>query len=157
MKKGQIASYIEWTLKLIPVFIIAVFIFVIASKQINAPLETHPLEAKLTMNALKYHCLILEKERPQLGVIDIEKFTEDKIKKCYSKNELGYTLTLLNKEKEELKKIKNFPSLNHERILPVCETIPEYECATTEEFILIYNKGTLEPSFLKLEVVNRVA
>ena len=154
MKKGQTAEYIQWILNFIPVFIVAVFIFIVASQHINKPYDIHEEEVEILIANLLYKCLA-EESNP--GLIQSKKISEAHLKDCYSKQTMGYKLTFLNKEKKEFASLKNFPNLNQEKALPVCSTIPEFTCATRTLLSAMKTEEKIEPIYIKVEVINRVA
>ena len=154
MKKGSTVQYINWIMSIGLAIIISIFIFLIASTYLGQPVQTTEFEATLLTNSLTYNCLRFD-DTARLGTIDLGKLNDDHLKNCYAKPNIGYKVTFLDEKRQEIKSAKYFPSLNQEKIIPVCDTLPEFKCSSREVFTLTNSELTTK-GFLNIEVISHV-
>ena len=146
-KKGDVP--LEESLSLFPqmllLIVILVFISVVLFTYLNVDIDINNTETILLARALKYspECLAIEP-----GIIDIEKLTEDRLRQCYTKDNVKYNVRIL-KANEEIKYIKTMNARDLANF-KVCSTTPNVWCTTKYEKVLI--KDTT-PVTMEVEVI----
>lgn len=158
MNKKGLFNVVEIIIYLIFVLVLAVFIYLAAFDYLNEDINTANLETFLLLKKLIYSdsCLAYTDDlRVHLGTIDLEKLNSQRINMCFTKKDFGYFVKLLSKEGNTIKTASNLDD-RQEAYLPVCKTIPKYECTSKKTPILYYDKGERKQGFLTLEVIKLV-
>src|SRR3989344_4453516 len=128
----------RWIIDFSITFILAVFILIIALVFVNEKIDTNPIEADNIIINLVYSCLVYSDEVSSYpGVIDINKLSKDRIKSCFSKDSLGYTVSLYDLEGNLIRNID--PEFNLNVFIPICEGNKDFICSENKEFILYMN------------------
>ena len=144
-KKAQAETVIDFTKLIINfglVVIVAVFMLIVLLSFLNTEYKTHSFEAKLLTKSLisSENCLAYnDKIKTYNGVIDLEKFSNERLKNCFSNPRLAYTLRLFDLEKNEIK----FSAPEHKLLdfLNICSPLKEYKCSTNHNYVLYSDKN----------------
>ena len=137
MKRANFApDLMYWFPRMFATILIFFFLSVILFSFFGQEINLTKLETELISNHLIYDCLVLEKGgNKQIGVIDKEKFTQHIISECIRRDNLGYKVTLGEKELFVMEKqFKDY--------FDVCKSIKSFECEKKEHLVLVENKLT---------------
>ncbi|HZX12665.1 MAG TPA: hypothetical protein VFE88_04385 [Candidatus Nanoarchaeia archaeon] len=148
----------QWFVRLTAAIAVVVFVMITIFAYRSEEVKTEVLENNILSVLLKSspNCLALEeKEVVYANVIDVSKMEALKLRKCFKKDNVFFRLTLSSFEGKEVKAASLIP-LNVERLVPVCGSLPEYECVTWEEYALYKEGEKVVPGVLKVEVVRHV-
>ncbi len=161
-KKADGGNFLQLFIKFVPVFIVSGIIAIVAWNYLNEDINTHNLETYLLTKDLLYSdsCLAVSDKNPL--VVDIKKISDERLASCFNKNNMGYRVTLLDKDKNEIKTAKSL-TVKQEGYLvktkkgyPVCKSIPEYRCSQRTDPVLYLSDDEKKFGFLVTEVINFV-
>ena len=163
-KRADAGNFLQFFIKFIPVFIVSGFIAIVAWNYLNEDINTHNLETYILTKDLLYSdsCLALSDSNVHPMTIDVKKISDEKLASCFTKSNMGYRITLLDKDKNEVKSAKSL-TVRQEGYLvktksgyPVCKSIPEYRCSQRIDPILYSSDDNKKLGFLVTEVINFV-
>jgi len=168
MKKGILAAdAVELLIKLFFVFTFAIFLYVVSYSYLKEPVNIANLESYLLSRNLLYSdsCLAYSDEVKIYPLqVDVKKLSDERLNACFSKETMGFRVTLYDKKGREVKSAKSL-TVKQEGLLtrgtkllyPVCNSVPQYKCSIRKDLVL-YNakEDNLAQGFLVTEVVNFV-
>lgn len=157
MKKAQLD--IVWFWRIAITLIIILFIYFVSIDYLSATINSEDLEEQIFLNNLltSEDCLAYKSKRTYPGIIDIQNFNEERLRKCYDKSDFGYRLTLTDINNNQINKISVL-SKDQANFIDICSSIKSHVCTTNKIYVLIKEKG-LKQGILKSEVIrnaNRV-
>jgi len=152
-KRGDtiIGAAVNW-INLLLVILVAGFMVMVAIRFINEKYETHYLESRMFYESLVYDkdCLAYyDGFKTHIGIIDFNRFS--KINQCYSRPNLGYSVSLFDLKDNKLNFVSSESKLND--ILPICSSLPDYKCSTKKNYITYFKDNKLNNGFLVIEVI----
>lgn len=134
-----------WIWRFIPTVAILFFLGLILFVFLGQEVDITEAETKILSNHLIYSCLVYNDGiRDIIGVVDMNKLSEENLKDCVSRQNLGYKVSLKNKEVYVM-------SADYRKWFDVCRTIKDFECTKNEEFVLVNQE--LKPEILTVEVI----
>jgi len=154
--KGAITTeWIKWLLNIFVIIVVIMFVFAVALSFLRERFETHDIEVFTLSRVFFYseNCLALSNDNRIIpGIIDLDKLTVDNLLSCYSKEGLGYTVSVTDLDNNEIKFVNPKFSINY--YLPVCSALKEYRCSKNKYYILYKNNNKIVSGFLNLEVIS---
>lgn len=140
-----------WRLLIITIIVVCIWIFtfVYLSKDINpSDIEINSFKNRLLFspNCLAY----TENNIVSPGIVDLTKFENVNLNKCYQKNNFEFGLKLLDLNKNEIKSIQSNPAmLKNQDICNAYNT----QCSNLKEYVLIKNKDEENPAILDIILI----
>src|SRR3989344_424483 len=151
-KKGIAETIIDYTRLMINlglVIIVSIFIVAVAFKFLNTEYRTNDFEAKLLARSLitADNCLSYSNGVDvNQGLIDLNKFSDERLKICFSSPRIGYVAKLLDLENNQLAIAS--PESKLLDFLPICSSLPEYKCTEKYNYVLYYKDNEIKPGIL---------
>ncbi len=155
IKKGAVGLEATlWLWRLIPVFILAVFFYIVVLFYRGESFNTTYLDQELVIrNLFTKECLGQENARS--GIIDVQKISDIKLQTCAQKENQWYGIKLRNTQGELVKEASVMP-VHIQNLIPVCPSVPEYQCTQKQVYVLYQDQNQQKPGILEVERVQRV-
>lgn len=158
MNKKGIFDILEIGIYMFFVIAVSIFIFLVAFKYLNEKIDTSNLEINLLTKRLIYSdsCLAYRDEvRTYQGVVDLSKLSFNRLNSCFSKETTGYSINIMDINGTAIKSANNL-NLKQAAYLPVCKTVPGYECLKKKNLVSYYDGIGIKTGFIVIEVINFV-
>jgi len=159
MKKGSVILG-EETIKMLPRIFLAgfvlFFIFLILGVYLARDVRTEELEHSLLIKRLFYdqNCFSFTDERSYPGIIDLNKFQEERLEKCAFKEKIGYRLDLKEMNGDSIKSVEVNKKIT--ALLDFCDTQKKnFQCYQDRNFVLVEEQGERRNALLDIFVVIR--
>src|SRR3989344_4438994 len=154
-KSGNLAfDAPRWIIDFSITFVLAIFIFIVLFNFINENIPIHDIEADNVMKNLLYsdYCLVYSDEFGSYpGIVDLNKLSKENLISCFAKDGLGYTVSVLDAEGNELKSID--PEFNYNMFIPICKGNKDFVCSEKKDFVLYMKDGKKYPGIINVEVI----
>lgn len=156
MKKGSFIITTEtllWSARLVFLIVVAFSVFFVVSSHARREIKIEEFEMDILITRLVYSpsCLVYNDSRGYPGVIDLEKFIEDRLGNCSYRDDLSAKLVLIDLDGNEVAKI--FKNKDEFIMLePLCG-FEKYKCVNRQRYVLIYDKGNLKEGILNVTMV----
>jgi len=154
MKKAQID--IVWLWRIAITFIIVGFIYFVTVDYLSAEIKTGGIEEQILLNNLisSEDCLAYKDARTFPGIIDLEKFNEARLRKCYDKNNFGFRISIAELSNiNSITKSVDILSDEKKNIIDVCSSVQSYKCADISQYVLVKDNDKTYPAVIKLKVI----
>ncbi len=154
-KEGEMFNltkeWVVWIIRAIVFFIIASTIFILVYISINSEYQIGGLKHSLLRQHLIYdkNCLAYENDRVYPGIIDLSKFTQANLERCFESKDHG---TQINLKTSSLNTIKLNEKLNK---FEFCFDKKNFYCSNTTFYVLVNNNGNVEPGILNINILNQ--
>jgi|SRR3989344_1456471 len=141
---------IIWIVNAIIFFIAIALIVAILYIPINIEFKTDGLRHSLLRQHLLYdkNCLAYEQDRVYPGIVDINKFTQSNLEKCFDTKFYGTQLVL---KTDSISTIKLNEELNKYEF---CVAKNDFYCSNTTYYILVKDKE-IKPATLYITLLNK--
>src|SRR3989344_5827589 len=141
MPEREIFEYNEdiwiWILRIFVTMVIIIFIFVFTWIYFNKDMSTEKIELNSLTNRLLFSpdCLAYSSENHvEPGTIDISKFDDIRMNRCFKKNNYDFELKLYDLNNNEIKKIKS--SETGLELAALCSSLSTIQCSNSKEYVL---------------------
>lgn len=137
---------------------IAVFMFLILFKYTNEEINTNNIETYLLTKKITYSesCLAYnDGARVQQGTVDLRKLDNLRLRNCFSKESLGFTIKIKDLQGREIKSASTL-SLGQQGTVEVCQISSGYECYTKRKMISYFDGTQTKTGIMNLGVVKVV-
>ena len=130
-----------WLYRAVALAVVFILMVLIIRIPINTNTDINDLEHSVLKQRLIYdkNCLAYEDERVYPGVIDLNKFNQERINKCFSTEKYGLKLNLNHEETQTIIVNKNLVDKNI-----FCFDKKHFACTNTTYYILIKNQSKLD-------------
>lgn len=144
------SEMVIWIWRFLFLIVVSIIFVFILSSYVHREIKIADLQENILITRLLYsqNCFGYEDVRIYPGIIDLEKFNEENLKKCIAhENRIKFKLTLSN-EANEIKTIKDEEEIDD--LIPLCEIKEKpFTCFNETKYVLIknekkeFNKGFL--------------
>ena len=158
MNKKGIFNPVEIMFYIMVVIIVAVFIALAISKFTNEKIDTVNLETFLLERKLidSDSCLAYKDDlKIYLGIVALEKVNSERLKSCFTKENFGFLITILDLDGNAIKSAKNLDN-RQEAYLPICSTIKGYKCIKKKDLIQYKTEQGIKTGEIQIEVIKLV-